>query len=355
MPRKQITPEFKSQVILCYNIHGKEYTHKKFNHIISNQTIDNWTDITKQQKYLLQKKKQNDKYKNDDIFRFKQKNQTRNRHSNIRILNPSYSLEEQNREINNIRNHSGKLETRPFWNKTVLSHQPHFYEREKLLLQDPINWNKLNENRIKYLNKSLDQLSERQILLGVRISGMLRGFSHFSPFWFKYFIEKYNPKIIYDPCGGWGHRLLGTLGTSSHYIYNDFDMRTFMGVMNIAKTHNIEATFFNRKAEQFTPPLSYDAVFTCPPYYNVETYNNTEFQDIEDFKNWWISVVNNSSIHTVKYFGVVIDEKYFDHINCFGNLGYQLIENSVVGDIKNVSHFGNGKTQERLYVFGKYL
>lgn len=213
-------------------------------------------------------------------------------------------------ELTYYSNTPGNYGIVPSKNKIVLTHQQHFYDYERLLWQDSTIKETLIQNRCYYLNKEVNELTVAELLRGFKISGIHYGYSHFSPLWFKKFIEVFNIKTVYDPCGGWGHRLLGTLGTSlEKYYYNDFDIRTVNGVKEIANLANIhdKVEFFNKRAEEFILPATVDAIFTCPPYYNKEIYNNTVFKNNDDFTNWWREVVSKCILTNCKYFAFVID------------------------------------------------
>ncbi len=144
-------------------------------------------------------------------------------------LDYSYTQKEQKREWHRIQKSPGNYKDVVHLNKIVLSNQPHFFDKERELFKDKHIRDKLLANRLKYIGKQRQDLTMREILRGFKISGIYTGFSHFSPLWIKAFIEQYKPKIIYDPCGGWGHRLLGALSTDTPYIYNDFWDKTFEG------------------------------------------------------------------------------------------------------------------------------
>jgi hypothetical protein len=221
-----------------------------------------------------------------------------------------YTAKQLQDEIAFYKTTEGNYGIIPSKNKIVLNYQPHFYDYERVLWQDTAIQEKLINNRCKYLNKTVDELTTAEILRGFKISGIHYSYSHFSPLWFKKFITDFNIKSVYDPCGGWGHRLLGTLGTSlKDYIYNDYDLKTVNGVTDIVSFIKPECNIlvYNNRAELFIPNKEVDAIFTCPPYYNKEIYNNKIFKDKNDFIYWWEQVTKNCLQTKCKYFGVVID------------------------------------------------
>ena len=172
---------------------------------------------------------------------------------------------------------------------------------------------KLINNRCKYLNKKLEDLTNSDLLLGFKRSGIYYGYSHFNPLIFKFFINKYKIKRCYDPTGGWGHRLLGSSDLDL-YIYNDLSKTIYNNVKHISKDLKINNTiFYNNDANNFVPNYEFDAMFTCPPYYNLETYECDAFNTIEEYNQFIDNLFNvfydkKSCI----IFGLVIREDLLD-------------------------------------------
>lgn len=259
------------------------------------------------------------------------------------------------KELSKIKQANGNLLYNSQYNKIVLHYQPHFYEEENKLWRNPIIQKKIIMNRMQYLNKEEYDLTDQEILRGFKISGIHYGFSHFNPLILKYFIQKYNIQSIYDPCAGWGHRLLG----SDDYIYfgNDIDKRTTNGLNQIINDFNLKNKFItNFNAIEFVPKNNYDAVFTCPPYYNLEKYNNSfldKFVSYEDWlKGFWLKVVRNSLINCKKYFAFVINEKYRDDFKGICQLfNLRLVEESVLEQQSRIHFSKNNNKKECLIVY----
>jgi 16S rRNA G966 N2-methylase RsmD len=250
-----------------------------------------------------------------------------------------YTEKQRQKEIDTLLTTPGSYNAQPIYNRCILTFQQHFYDKERELYTDKKIAKKILQNREYYLQKNIHKLTQGEILRGFKISGTYYGYSHFSPLWFKKFITDFNIKSVYDPCGGWGHRLLGILGTDlEKYYYNDFDLRTVKGVEQIAQfagiSSRLEATNF--KAEKFILGCPVDAIFTCPPYYNKETYNNKTFKNIEDYSVWWSTVVKNALQTKCKYFAVIIDNEHENVIKQPLN-NYHLLQQNVLG--KKRSHF----------------
>ena len=233
-------------------------------------------------------------------------------------LNLNFPLEKLNYEKNFYLQKEGNYEILPTHNKIVLNFQPHFYDQERILWSDNNVRQKLIDNRCQYLSKSSEELTDAEILRGFKISGIYYGYSHFSPLWFKKFLTDYSIQSVYDPCGGWGHRMIGLLDTNvKKYVYNDFDIKTVSGaekIKNFLELNDV-VEIHNKKSEEFVPNEKVDAIFTCPPYFNKEKYNNKSFKDLNDFSDWWRKTVDNCLKLKPKYFGVVIDNQHLEIIS----------------------------------------
>lgn len=226
--------------------------------------------------------------------------------------------------------------------------QDAFYAREKRAWLDPAKRAALVANRVSRLGKAESELTDLDLLDGFKRSGMVYGYSHFNPKWFMWFINKYGAESCYDPFGGWGHRLLGSMKLRA-YIYNDLSptvkanvdrMVRFFGMKNV-ETHCEDAATFR-------PEREYDSMFTCPPYFNVEEYECGGFSDFSEYEKLMDGVFGafeeNPSCAT---FGLVTREDML----C-GHDDYSEAFDVNVGRSYHLNPSG-GKKRERLYVFRK--
>lgn len=140
------------------------------------------------------------------------------------------------------------------YSKCILYFQwKEFYKNELTLWNNNENniQEKLFNNRLKYINKSKYKLSNLEILRGLKISGLCNNmFSHFSPLWLKAFIEQNNIKSIYDPCGGWGHRLIATNKIKYIYIMILIQQHTKI-VKNFQIFYNLKIKYFIMKMQKY--------------------------------------------------------------------------------------------------------
>lgn len=218
-------------------------------------------------------------------------------------------------EFEYYKNTSGRLSAYSQRNEIVkFFQQNEFFKTEKNLWKDKQIQDKLIENRMKYLDKKPNELSDNDMLVGFKKSGIHYSYSHFNPLIFKWFIEKFNVKRCYDPCGGWGHRLLGATGLEQ-YIYNDISTNVKRNVKIIADYFNLRnVIFYNEDAKVCCPEndnLEFDSIFTCPPYGDIEDYGfNITKNDVNEIVDSIISKYSkNNFIHTV---GIVIREDFMN-------------------------------------------
>jgi len=103
------------------------------------------------------------------------------------------------------------------------------------------------------------------------------------------FVPPTSSAVIYDPCGGWGGRLLGSFrsGVVRRYIATEPSIQTFNGLRRLALIVERYARRTGQSAPEFDLRRSgcedvdiedgtVDLVLTSPPYYNVEMYPTME-------------------------------------------------------------------------------
>ena len=352
-------PTQKQKILNYLKKHTQAETCRVFD--IRPDTLKYWQNNEYKEKT---QQKQRSKYSKEDKRKYEKGNAEAQRISAQikraikRVPAISYSKEEIEQELLSIQQRIGSLQGISNSNKTILTYQQHFYEKERQLFADVKIARKIIKNRAKYLFKEPKYLTDQEILRGFKISGEYYGFSHFAPEWFKWFAETTKATSILDPCGGWGHRLLGTINSGiKTYIYNDFDARTHQGCANIytdwSEYFDSQILLHNQRAEHLdVSNMEYDSIFTCPPYFNKETYNDKTFKDFEDFSNWWRSVINNILKSSVNHIGIVIDPENNDCISePILQQGYKL-DGSFPIKVKK-SHFTTGTVKDNVLIYSK--
>lgn len=225
-----------------------------------------------------------------------------------------------------------------------------FYKRElELWNENPLRHGKwgtvqafLYANRYKYLNKLPHELTDRMLLRAFRISGLHMGYTSFNSSLMRQVIEKYNVKSVYDPCAGWGERMMtcGKLGVS--YEGCDINSELFEGYEKLVKLiDGFKPVLHNNDSANQLVIGDADAIITCPPYKNIEVYSDNGAENLsdEDFAAWWSDVVKNCSYGKAKVFAVQTNQacrKVF--ADALVAQGWQLKE-ELVFDNNQKSHF----------------
>lgn len=225
-----------------------------------------------------------------------------------------------------------------------------FYKRElELWNTNPLRNGKwgtvqafLYANRYKYLNKLPHELTDRMLLRAFKISGLHMGYTSFNSALMRQVIEKYNIKSVYDPCAGWGERMMtcGKLGVK--YEGCDINSELFEGYKKLYELiDGFKPVLHNNDSANQLVTGDADAIITCPPYKGIEVYtdNGAENLSDEEFAAWWGEVVKNCSYSNAKVFAVQTNQacrKVF--ADALEAQGWQLKE-ELLFDNNQKSHF----------------
>lgn len=168
---------------------------------------------------------------------------------------------------------------------------PNFYD-----IQSPSGkcfkqfWNENNLQKVIKWNRSSHStpyLSEMK--RGVSFCYGLTKNTMYRPHLAKTICKYYNASVVFDPCCGWGGRLLGTVAAGAKYIGCEPNTETYQNLLRMVEFLGIEkqVEIFNLPAEQVDMNLlSYDLVLTSPPYYNLEIYCPEATQSENRYKTY---------------------------------------------------------------------
>jgi hypothetical protein len=156
-----------------------------------------------------------------------------------------------------------------------------------------------------------------------RLGLMTQAAVNFPPLSAKYIYERFTNHIknqdtinIYDPCAGWGGRLMGAISIDDrniHYIGNDPNTENFIEDLGITRYEYL-ADFYNTRVTGAANPFwghkntldifqigseeihlnerfkkykgKLDFVFTSPPYFDRERYSNDDTQSYKKFNTY---------------------------------------------------------------------
>jgi hypothetical protein len=140
-----------------------------------------------------------------------------------------------------------------------------------------------------------------------------------------------NTPTTFDPCCGFGGRLLGfkCKFPEGTYIGCEPNPETFKELIQLCEYFKFKnVNLYNSTLEQFNVnKIKYDFAFTSIPYYNLEKYSNiVEYKNYDDWKNKFFKKITN-----LKNAYINISEQLTNDLNLSNNIIYK-IEN-------NTSHF----------------
>lgn len=234
-----------------------------------------------------------------------------------------------------------------------------FYKHELELWKDRTVQMKLYLNRWKYTNKLPYELSDSEILQGFKISGIHRGYSVFDNKAMLIVLDKYNIKSVFDPCAGWGERMLTCYSKGIDYLGLDINDGLRNGYSNLKTVLNlVNQEVIIKDSSEYVPHETFDAVITCPPYGNLEIYSDKGAENLSDenFILWWEKVVRNIFNSNIQYFCFQINQKWKTRLSdVVEELGFTFLEEIELK--KQVSHFNrnnrNKNEYESMLVFTK--
>lgn len=128
-----------------------------------------------------------------------------------------------------------------------------------------------------------DPTTPERVLRAVML--LCRTPSIFRPAVAKFIYDRYCPRdgVTWDPCVGYGGRLLGAVASGIRYIGTDVDEETVDGCRRLTAAVNANAMLHLAAAELFDPP-PVNLVFTSPPYFDRERYSQNENQSWRRYK-----------------------------------------------------------------------
>lgn len=186
-------------------------------------------------------------------------------------------------------------------------------------------------NRYIHRHKLPSELSDFEILETFRSMGIVSGYTSFDTELMEAFIRKYHIKCLYDPCAGWGERMLCCRRLGCVYLGVDINARLESGYATMRDVYKM----FNQRFLVSDSALfdafdcEYDAVFTCPPYGDTEYYYDLGAENLPEdaFGIWWSNVVHASAKSGCRYFCVVTNQVYKNlFLDGIVENGFHLIE-----------------------------
>lgn len=195
-----------------------------------------------------------------------------------------------------------------------------FYARElQMWEQDDVHhrkWGRLRArllaNRLHYLGRLPE--SALEVVRGLAISGEIRSYSTFINTAMMAVLDQYKPMSLYDPCSGWGERMLTCAQRGVTYIGTDISEAVVQAhqslIDRLGLTH-ADVTLGDSATRDMRGG-THEMVLTCPPYGDTEIYTSQGAENLDDeaFLAWWGSVVRMSVAPSTRIFAFQISEKW---------------------------------------------
>lgn len=195
-----------------------------------------------------------------------------------------------------------------------------FYARELQMWEtDEVHhrkWGRLRArlfaNRLHYLGRLPG--SALEIVRGLAISGEIRSYSTFANTAMLAVLDRYEPTHMYDPCSGWGERMLTCAQRGVTYTGTDISeavVTAHQGLINRLGLTNVSVTLGDSATRDMRDG-SHEMVLTCPPYGDTEIYTSHGAENLDDgaFLEWWKQVVSMSVAPSTRVFAFQISEKW---------------------------------------------
>lgn len=233
-----------------------------------------------------------------------------------------------------------------------------FYARELQMWEaDEVHhrkWGRLRArllaNRLHYLGRLPE--SALEVVRGLAISGEIRSYSTFVNTAMMAVFDRYEPTSLYDPCSGWGERMLTCVQRGVTYTGTDISEAVVqahqslidrLGLTHADVTLGDSATLDMRGG-------SHEMVLTCPPYGNTEVYTENGAENLDDgsFLGWWKQVVTMSVASSTRVFAFQISELWRERMSTVVHSvlgdGWQLVDEIDASASRN--HFQRSRSRQ---------
>lgn len=171
---------------------------------------------------------------------------------------------------------------------------------------------RLLANRLHYLGKLPE--SALEVVRGLAISGEIRSYSTFVNTAMLAVLDRYEPTHMYDPCSGWGERMLTCAQRGVTYTGTDISeavVAAHQGLIDRLDLTDVSVSLGDSATRDMRGGM-HEMVLTCPPYGDTEIYTSQGAENLDDeaFLEWWKQVVSMSVAPSTRVFAFQISEKW---------------------------------------------
>lgn len=133
----------------------------------------------------------------------------------------------------------------------------------------------------------------------------------------------FDAQSVYDPCGGWGDRLVAAMAGGIKYHCRDTNPLVIAAdsAMQYMYKHDAPVSFECKGSEIDAPNEKYDIAITSPPYYKIEKYQGENsshaiYKKFDDWMDGFLYPMIENSLESVVSGGKVvinISDVYANH------------------------------------------
>lgn len=233
-----------------------------------------------------------------------------------------------------------------------------FYKRELAIWRDNKLYSDglvqmyLYSNLLKYRDLDPTSVTDRDILRSISSSRLIKSHSSFDADLLIRALKKYNISSVYDPCAGWGERMLACFHNGIDYTGVDINQDLRPGYRRMMRDFDVEDVemMWGDSSTMNISGLSVDAIIACPPYGDTEIYSDIGAENLSDanFIDWWDKVVSNAMSTNAQYFFLQINQKWKARmVNIIENYGFSVVEkNSIMNQIHHFNKMPDRKKKE---------
>ena len=156
-----------------------------------------------------------------------------------------------------------------------------------------------------YIKRLIDSQTGNRTTILYRVYTLHCGnISLLKPINAKIIIDIFKPDCVLDFCVGWGSSLVGScsldinkfigIDKNTDLIEPLSNMKKQLTLLN-SKT-DIELIFNDALLVDYSK-MSYDMVFTSPPYYNKEIYNGSSLKTVDEWNKFYIEIFSKTYKH----------------------------------------------------------
>lgn len=174
--------------------------------------------------------------------------------------------------------------------------------------------------------------------------------------------------LLFDPCAGWGGRMLGTVSYGWNYVSCEPNIKTYDNLRRIIDFLEIhdKVKLYNIPVEDFDiQSIKPDVVLTSPPYFNLEVYNNesnqsyNKYDQYESWRDNWLYSIIEGSLGVINQQGIsawnVMNFKRYDLVGDIISIhekhGWELYD--TVGFKSPLANIRKLKNKDVTYLFKK--